>query len=56
MEKKAQVESLIVPLGEIQFLQFDKIVLDDPNKFQLSGSNFDELQVKLKPQIIVEHK
>lgn len=54
MEQKAKVESLIYALGETPILQFDKMVLGDPNKFQLSKLNLDELRVKLRAQIIVK--
>lgn len=45
MEKRAKVGSLFEELDEIPILQFDKIVLGDPNQFQLSKSNLDELHV-----------
>jgi len=53
LEQRAKVESLITALEEIPILQFDKMVLGDPNKFQLSRSNLDELRVKLKAQILM---
>lgn len=45
MEQKSKVELLLADLGETPILQFDKMVLGDPNQFQLSKSNLDELQV-----------
>jgi len=53
LEQRAKVESLIAALGETPILQFDKMVLGDPNKFQLSKLNLDELRVKLKLLIII---
>ncbi|XP_060877460.1 protein regulator of cytokinesis 1-like isoform X2 [Metopolophium dirhodum] len=47
-EQKSKVESLLADLGEIPILQFDKMVLGDPNQFQLSKSNLDELQKLIK--------
>ncbi|CAI6342896.1 unnamed protein product [Macrosiphum euphorbiae] len=47
-EQKSKVESLLADLGEIPILQFDKMVLGDPNEFQLSKSNLDELQKLIK--------
>jgi len=45
LEQKSKVELLLADLGETPILQFDKMVLGDPNQFQLSKSNLDELQV-----------
>jgi len=38
-------------LDEIPVLQFDKLVLGDPDQFQLSKSNLDELQVQFEIKI-----
>ncbi|XP_025192531.1 protein regulator of cytokinesis 1-like isoform X2 [Melanaphis sacchari] len=48
LEQKTKVELLLADLGEIPILQFDKMVLGDPNQFQLSKSNLDELQKLIK--------
>jgi len=48
LDQKAKVESLFMVLDEIPVLQFDKLVLGDPDQFQLSKSNLDELQKLIK--------
>lgn len=47
MEQRDKIETLFLTLGEVPILQFDKMVVGDPNQFQLSKTNLDELQVKL---------
>ncbi|VVC42520.1 Hypothetical protein CINCED_3A018181 [Cinara cedri] len=44
LKQKSNVESIFRALGDIPILQFDKMVLGDPNQFQLSGSNMHALQ------------
>lgn len=46
LEQKKKVESLFQALGEVPIFQFDKMILGDPDKFLLSKSNLDELQVQ----------
>ncbi|VVC45498.1 Hypothetical protein CINCED_3A022767 [Cinara cedri] len=48
LEQRAKVEILFTTLGEIPILHFDKLVLGNPDLFQLSKSNLDELQKLIK--------
>lgn len=46
MEQRANIVSMFTALGEVPILDFDVMVLDAPDQFQLSKSNMDKLQVK----------
>lgn len=50
LEQKTKIQALFDALEEEPNLEFDKMILGgDPKQFQLSSTNLNELEVKLKP-------